>query len=51
MSPSHNLWGAIERDVWISTVVILSGDMTYFCEYGRYMYFLIGYYLSEIDKK
>ena len=24
-----------------------SGDVTYFCEYGRY--FLIGYYLSEIE--
>ena len=25
-----------------------SGDVTYFCKYGRY--FLIGYYLSEIEK-
>ena len=25
-----------------------SGDVTYFCEHGRY--FLIGYYLSEIEK-
>ena len=24
-----------------------SGDVTHFCEYGRY--FLIGYYLSEIE--
>ena len=24
-----------------------SGDVTYFCEYGRY--FLIGYYLSELE--
>ena len=26
---------------------MLSGDVTYFCEYGRY--FLICYYLSEIE--
>ena len=26
---------------------MLSGDMSYFCEYGRY--FLIGYYLSKIN--
>ena len=25
----------------------LSGDVTHFCEYGRY--FLIGYYLSQIE--
>ena len=26
---------------------MLSGDVTYFCEYSRY--FLIGFYLSEIE--
>ena len=26
---------------------MLSGDVIYFCEYGRY--FLIGFYLSEIE--
>ena len=26
---------------------MLSGDVTYFCEYGRY--FLIGFYLSDIE--
>ena len=26
---------------------MLSGNVTYFCEYGRY--FLIGYYLSKIN--
>ena len=26
---------------------MLSGDVTFFCKYGRY--FLIGYYLSEIE--
>ena len=39
--------GAGGRDVWIPSVIMLSGDLTYFCKYGRY--FLIGYYLSKTE--
>ena len=38
--------GAGERDVWIPNVIMLAGDVSYFCENVRY--FLTGYYLSEI---
>ena len=46
-SPPQTRGGAGERDVWIPSVKMPSGDVTYFCEYGRY--FLIGFYLSEIE--
>ena len=39
--------GAGERGVWIPSVIMWSGDVTYFGEYGRY--FLIGYHVSEIE--
>ena len=39
--------GAGERGILVPSVVMLSGEITYFCNYGRY--FLIGYYLSEIE--
>ena len=37
--------GVEERDVWIPSITMLFGDITFFCKYGRY--FLIGYYLSK----
>ena len=39
-----NRWQG-DSDVWIASVMMLSRNVTYFCEYGRY--FLIGYYVSE----
>ena len=43
--PTNGWKGA--SDVWIPSGIMLSRDVTYFCEYGRY--FLIGYYVSELE--
>ena len=46
-SPPKTRGGAGERDVLIPSVKMPFGDVTYFCEHGRY--FSIGFYLSEIQ--
>ena len=46
-SPPKTRGGEGERDVLIPSVKMPFGDVTYFCEHGRY--FSIGFYLSEIE--
>ena len=39
--------GMVNREVWIPSIKMLSGDITYYSEYGRC--FLIGYCVFKLE--